>query len=327
MINKTEEEIMSTWKTRDGDPLVTIRSITYNHVNYISDALDGFLNQVTNFKFEVIVHDDASTDGTSDVIRKYAEKYPHIITPIIQKENQYSKKNGGIRRAINSNLRGKYIALCEGDDYWTYQNKLAKQIAYMESHPDCSLSFHAVNYEQNGKIIKNDRISNKEKDIPSRNVILGGGKYIATPSICCRTVDFLDYPKFRLMADVGDFPLQIMLADRGKVHYFPDLWGVYRVSSSGSWSESQKNREAQIRHLNNQIDWISEFDDYSKKRFFSETRKEIAVCNLRLYKLGYISFKELMSIVNALEPSKEKYIYYISAIKNIPKNHRNSMCN
>jgi len=101
------------------DPLVSICCLTYNHAPYIRDAIEGFLMQKTNFPVEILIHDDASTDGTADIIREYETRYPDIIKPIYQTENQYSK---GVKISWEyqfSRARGKYIALCEGDDYWT----------------------------------------------------------------------------------------------------------------------------------------------------------------------------------------------------------------
>lgn len=125
-------------------PLVTIRCITYNHEPYIRQCLEGFVMQKTNFSFEVIVHDDASTDGTVEIIREYAEKYPNIIKPIYETENQYSKNDGSIRRIIDEAMspEAKYIAMCEGDDYWIDPLKLQKQVDYLENHPDVVYSCH-----------------------------------------------------------------------------------------------------------------------------------------------------------------------------------------
>lgn len=127
------------------EPLVCIRCITYNHEKYIRDALEGFVMQKTNFKFEAIVHDDASTDNTAAIIREYAEKYPDIIKPIYETENQYSKNDGSLRRIMNAAIhqKAKYIAFCEGDDYWTDPYKLQKQVEFMENNPNCSLCYHA----------------------------------------------------------------------------------------------------------------------------------------------------------------------------------------
>ena len=130
-------------------PLVTIRCITYNHEPYIRQCLEGFVMQKTNFLFEAIVHDDASTDGTAAIIREYAEKYPDIIKPIYETENQYSKRNGSLTRIMDAHMRGKYIAICEGDDYWIDPLKLQKQVDFMEGHPECGLCYTKMrNYYQ-----------------------------------------------------------------------------------------------------------------------------------------------------------------------------------
>lgn len=122
--------------------MVSIRCATYNHEPYIRQCLEGFVMQKTNFRFEAIVHDDASTDGTAAIVREYAEKYPDIIKPIYETENLYSKHDGSIRRIMNEACKGKYIALCEGDDYWTDPNKLQKQIDFLEQNPEYSMCFH-----------------------------------------------------------------------------------------------------------------------------------------------------------------------------------------
>ena len=125
------------------DIKVTIRCITYNQKDYIRQCLDGFVMQRTNFRFEAIVHDDASTDGTAEIVREYAEKYPDIIKPILETENQYSKHDGSLGRIMNANTRGKYVAICEGDDYWTDPLKLQKQADFLDANPQCSLTYHA----------------------------------------------------------------------------------------------------------------------------------------------------------------------------------------
>ena len=123
------------------EPLVSIRCITYNHEPYIRECLEGFVMQKTNFPFEAIVHDDASTDGTAAIIREYAEKYPDIIKPIYETENQYSKHDGSLRRIMNAAISpsSKYIAYCEGDDFWTDPDKLQIQFDFMEANPDHSM--------------------------------------------------------------------------------------------------------------------------------------------------------------------------------------------
>ena len=124
---RSEVEIMGTWTGDKSKPVVSIVCHTFNHVNFLKDALNGFLMQETNFPFEIILHDDASTDGTTEIVKEYSEKYPSIITPIIQTENQWSKGNTP-RVFTFPNVNGKYIALCEGDDYWISPKKLQTQI-------------------------------------------------------------------------------------------------------------------------------------------------------------------------------------------------------
>ena len=125
------------------DIKVTVRCITYNQNDYIRQCLDGFVMQRTNFRFEAIVHDDASTDGTDEIVREYAEKYPDIVKPIFETENQYSKHDGSLGRIMNAHTRGQYVAFCEGDDYWTDPLKLQKQADFLDANPQCSLTYHA----------------------------------------------------------------------------------------------------------------------------------------------------------------------------------------
>ena len=138
----------------EGSPLVTIQCLTYNHEKYIRKCLDGFVMQKTNFRFEAIVHDDASTDGTANIVREYADKYPDIIKPIFETENQYSKSDGSLNRIMYEHTLGKYVALCEGDDYWTDPYKLQKQVDYLEQHDDvvCSCHRYQILYDQTNEI-------------------------------------------------------------------------------------------------------------------------------------------------------------------------------
>ena len=123
------------------NPVLTIQCIAYNQAPYIRQCLEGFCMQKTNFRFEAIVHDDASTDDTALIIREYAEKYPDIIKPIYETENQYSKKDGSLRRIMNKHTCGKYVAYCEGDDYWTDPLKLQKQVDFLEANVDYGLIY------------------------------------------------------------------------------------------------------------------------------------------------------------------------------------------
>ena len=151
MNQRTEQEIMKHWEIHD-KPLVSICCTAYNHELYITEAIESFLMQETDFPFEVLVHDDCSTDDTANIIREYEKKYPNIIKPIYQKENQYSK-GVKITPIVIKKSVGKYIALCEGDDYWTDLFKLQKQVDFLEENDDYVITYASVEaFNENGKI-------------------------------------------------------------------------------------------------------------------------------------------------------------------------------
>ena len=136
------------------DIVVSICCITYNQEPYIRDALDGFLGQKTSFPYEVLIHDDASTDGTAEIIREYAKAYPRRIRPILQTENQYAKGLYNVSGTYNfPRARGRYIAMCEGDDCWTDPHKLQRHVDFMERHPECSLVFHSARIDVLGRAL------------------------------------------------------------------------------------------------------------------------------------------------------------------------------
>lgn len=124
-------------------PLVSICCITYNHAQFIRKCLDGFLMQQTDFPIEILIHDDCSTDGTTEIIREYEAKYPDLIFPLYEEENQYQQGKAAEIDLYNyRRARGKYIAYCEGDDYWTDLLKLQKQVDFMEANPEYSVCWH-----------------------------------------------------------------------------------------------------------------------------------------------------------------------------------------
>jgi glycosyltransferase involved in cell wall biosynthesis len=137
--------------------LVAIHCLVYNHEPYLRDCFEGFVKQKTNFRFVAIVHDDCSKDKSAAIIREYAEKYPDIIKPIYETENQWSKRDGSIDRIMENAIEAtgaKYLALCEGDDYWTNPLKLQMQVDFLESHPDYVMCCHGADVlnETNRKI-------------------------------------------------------------------------------------------------------------------------------------------------------------------------------
>lgn len=236
--------------------IVSVYCLAYNHENYITQTLEGFINQKTNFKFEVFVHDDASTDNTKKIIMDYAERYPDVIKPILQKENQYSKGIDIKNVYIIPHMKGKYIAVCEGDDFWCNTHKLQKQVDFLETHPDYSACVHNTQKMLDGKLIKDFFNSSfKNKTLSVKDVILSGAHEFHLSSVMYRrNLLFSDkaVELFKEKISVGDYPLSILLSISGKIYYFNDIMSVYRVSSTNSWTQRIKKNNAQFIELKNE---------------------------------------------------------------------------
>lgn len=241
---------------------VSIICSTYNHEDYIAKALDGLLMQKTTFKYEILVHDDASTDRTADIIREYEKKYSDRMFPIYQTENQYSKRDGSIARIQYGRVRGKYIAVCEGDDYWTDPLKLQKQYDAMEQHPEADICAHGASVESavENKIIGYIRAAEEDRLIPLEEVITGGGGYVATCSLFYRAEINKAIPAFRKNLGL-DYTLQIHGALRGGMLYLHENMAVYRRGVKGSWSARTNSSREKLKQHYKRIDtMLSELD-------------------------------------------------------------------
>ena len=230
----------------DKEILVTINCITYNQHDYIRQALDSFLMQKTNFRFIISVHDDASTDGTQDIVSEYANKYPDLIKATLEKENQYSKHDGSFRRIIDSLLQGKYIAFCEGDDYWTDPYKLQKQVDFLEANPDYSMCFHnaIMHYENN--IVPDRKFANIEnRDYTDLEIY---EKWITSTASVLLRHDVYSSPQYnKMFYEVnplfGDIPLFLVCSMVGKIRGMEDTMCVYR-RHDGNITRVQKKGNA-----------------------------------------------------------------------------------
>lgn len=220
-INKEEQPLM-----------VTIRCITYNHEPYIRQCLEGFIMQKTNFRFEAIVHDDASADETANIIREYAEKYPDIIKPIFETENQYSKLDGSIQRIMSEHIHGKYVAMCEGDDYWIDPLKLQKQVDFLESNPKYSMCAHNafVFYQQKNDVCLFNKTS-YSGELSVHDAIHAWK--IPTASILVLSEIAKEYPSWLAVIYSGDYSLILRTLLKGKIYLNSDIMSVYRVSYVG----------------------------------------------------------------------------------------------
>ena len=218
--------------------IVSICCITYNHAPYIRQCLDGFIMQKTTFPIEILIHDDASTDGTEEIIREYEVKYPHIIKPLYEVENQWVKGRRGSATFNFPRARGKYIALCEGDDYWTDPLKLQKQVDILENNSEYVLVHTDIKilYERSGKIIStNDKQINSQlsKNISFQELLLSGKYIIRTATVLFKKsilADSINNNKFLFSNNflMGDTPLWYSLSKYGSFKFLSDCTTIYR---------------------------------------------------------------------------------------------------
>jgi glycosyltransferase involved in cell wall biosynthesis len=252
----------------DSFPIVSISCIAFNQAKYIQETLDSFLDQETNFLVEILIHDDASTDGTDLIILEYSKKYPNIFKPTLQKENQYSKKGFTFAFLEFKRARGKYIALCEGDDYWSNKRKLFKQVHLLENDPNSSLCFHTSEYLFNGPVAKYE--INKPEFIPNnykfelKDLIEYDSQLISNCSVMIRTDIIQKAPIWVTHAPIGDLPICLYLSTFGSMAFIDEPMSVYRVNSIGSWSnELSSNRLFRISHLKRLKSMWIEFDKWT----------------------------------------------------------------
>lgn len=277
---------------------VLVSCLTYNHSAYIKDALEGFCMQKTNFPFVCIIIDDASTDGeqgvlldylknnfelgensiarseeTDDYVETYARHKTNescYFVVLLLKKNHYSIGKTKRRYFEKWQRYAKYIATCEGDDYWTSPLKLQKQYDYMESHSGFSLCFHPDYrlYSDGTKIEHRPRIS---KDIYStKDVVLLDGGLMATGSMLFRSVDLVygeERPKFWTNAPVGDEPLRLYLSTKGHIGYINEIMSVYRMASIGSWTSKNLSLRFWTKHIKGMNKMYTEFDIFTKHHF------------------------------------------------------------
>ena len=217
--------------------MVSIRCLVYNHEPYLRQCLEGFVMQQTNFRFEAIVHDDASTDGSAAIIREYAAKYPDIIKPIYETENQYSKRDGSLRRIMNAHTHGKYVAMCEGDDYWTDPLKLQKQVDFLESHSDYVVCSHRFKiYNQSKQQMGDDWHDKITEDISYDLNSLIHGNWYHTPVTVVYRYGALCLEEYMKYKNSKDATLFFYLLKKGKGYMMAEQMAVYREHSGGIWS-------------------------------------------------------------------------------------------
>ena len=254
--------------------VVSICCITYNHAPYIRECLDGFLMQKTDFAFEVLIHDDASTDGTTEIIKEYEAKCPDIIKPLYEEENQWVKGRRGNKEFNYPRARGKYIALCEGDDYWTDPLKLQKQVDFLEANTDYSLCFHAAKLVEYGIVCNNSSFS-KIRDKEYTGIEIFETWQVPTASIVYRATLLTSQIYKSVICSknfiYGDTPLICAASTIGKLRGLSDEMSVYR-RNDGSITMGEKPLSFWKRYYNH----ILEFGNIFEGEFYKSSKKVAA---------------------------------------------------
>ena len=237
------------------DIKVSVLCTAYNHEPYLRDALEGVVHQQTNFPFELLVSDDASTDNTAAILREYAEKYPDIIRPFYLEKNIYSQGIDVYETLLFPESRGEYLAACEGDDYWTDPTKLQRQVDFLDAHPEYSACVHnTVAHDTDGKLP--DRVlfeQSGDRDIPFSQVVRGMSHAFHTSSILARRDYIVHYPDFHDVAfpyGFTDYAVGVWLAIVGKVRFLDRCMSVYRIGSNPSaWSSGVNTQYAKRKRF------------------------------------------------------------------------------
>jgi glycosyltransferase involved in cell wall biosynthesis len=240
----------------------------YNHEKYIAQMLEGALMQQTTFPFEIVIGDDASTDHTQDIIRQYIDENPGKIRAFLHQENQgpaepreFAGRNNVL--ALLKACKGEYVAMCEGDDYWTDPLKLQKQVDFLDAHPDYAICHHNVEVIYEDGSPSHSFNSPDQKTTSTIEDILEDKWFMATASWLYRN-HFLDhdFAEWHAKAAAGDWALIIQLAANGKIGYLPETMGIYRKHSAGlsnvHASTNQrfwKNRKEMFENVNKWLDY------------------------------------------------------------------------
>ena len=284
---------------------------TYNHERYIAKCLESLVSQKTDFYYEIIVHDDASTDSTAEIIREYEKKYP-MIRALYESENQFSK-GVSMWDSTGKYAAGKYFAICEGDDFWVAPDKLQKQVDFMESHPEYSLCGHAAYCAfDNDSLSKTNfmRPFSESKDVTMSDIIRGWA--MPTNSFLFQTRLVSGTPPYQGECRQSDFALMTFLALQGKVYYMNELMSAYRIQSATSWTRRiSRTPEVRRKMIGEFIAMLDRFDDYTGGTYHSdiEERKKSVQFNLAVGEGRISDAKQAPELYRALSLKRRMKMY------------------
>lgn len=253
-------------------PKVSVLCLTYNHVAYIKEALDSFLAQEADFEIEILIHDDCSDDGTTDILKEYQQKYPKVIQLYLEDDNQYSKGlRGFIPRFLLPHAKGEYIALCEGDDYWADPLKLQKQIDFLSKNPEFTVCFTNASTSKDGAL--DDyffgstfaHVLDGQDQFVLRDILTTN--FITTCTVVYRATALSKSDEIKELP-FGDWVLHVMAARSGKIKYLSEITAVYRIHDKGVWSS--KPELSRNEHIFKFYDFLRTFLDKDEQALLLE---------------------------------------------------------
>lgn len=302
-------------------PMVTVVCLAYNHEKYIQKTLEGFVMQKTSFDYKVLIHEDASTDGTLQIIQEYAGKYPGLFEVIEQKENQYSKGVSITEKFLLPRIEGRYVAFCEGDDYWIRPDKLQKQYDFMEQNKGCVISTHVVQCIHENELYMKKTIPSKhfQKKIPKiidgkmlTHELLVGEFPFHLSSYFIRAAIYKRYctekPSYRQKVKTGDVALLQYMALKGDCGFISETMSCYRVGSVQGWTErTKKNASSIIKRYEDALVYLDELDRCTEGKFKKDIQISKNLQNIQIIKIKR-EYKELFKYRKEIKrfPVKEQ---------------------
>jgi glycosyltransferase involved in cell wall biosynthesis len=230
-------------------PKVSILVITYNQEHLISQAINSILSQAVNFPYEIVIGEDASIDRTREIVVELGKQYPEKIRVLLRNPEEADRdRRIGLAGKINylttlRECRGEYIAHCDGDDYFTSPHKLQRQVDFLETHPECAICFHnVVAIYENGNTGPEKLCPANQKTITDIEELLWGN-FIPACSIMFRREPLLEIPDWFLTVKMGDWPLNILKAQQGKIGYIDEVMAAYRVHAAGVWTLRKRSHQ------------------------------------------------------------------------------------
>ena len=293
------------------DPKVSVRITTFNFEDFIQQAIESIFKQETNFDYEIIIGDDFSTDKTREIILGYQRKYPQAIRVLFYQKNMGARYNN---HQLHRACRGEYVAVMDGDDYWTSPKKLQKQVDFLDAHPQCPMCFHNVHMY----FIQTDRLRpyhqkeiNPFLELPDLLHV----NLIPTSSKMYRRMSLKEFPDWARPVPFGDWPMDIVMAQQGPIGYINEILGVYRIHKGGIWSLTKDNVfERQIHHAGADIRFFQAVNRYLNFKYnyivdqeIAKRRAEIRECRIKKWKKLIVSL--FPSLHRFFRSVKYRYIH------------------